>query len=336
MLCSDSQPKRGFCAGMMRSVVFTVILLFAVHAVAIAQNKLDPTADPISGRATLSAGFTPDPYKVRAKSGGTINVSELGLCTGCRGYASKAPDFKLHWSGGSGSLRIFFEADDRTKDATLVINTPNGTWIGNDDAFSGTNNPMLILSGYGEGRYDIWIGSYRSGEYIAGSLTITELELTPQGTSSTTATTASSSDGLCSSCDAITGTFRLAEDFTPDPFTIRLNSGGTINVSSQNLCSTCRGHATRSPDIKLMWTGSSSDLRIYFEADDNSKDATIIVNTPNGTWLGNDDAFSGTRNPMLQLSGYGEGRYDIWVGSYTSGEYISGTLTITELNRQPR
>jgi len=324
---------------MLRSCLFTIILLFLAHTASFSQNKLDPTADPISGRAQLSAGFTPDPYKVRAKSGGTINVSGLGLCTGCRGYASKAPDFKLHWSGGSGSLRIFFEADDRTKDATLIINTPNGTWIGNDDAFSGTNNPMLILSGYGEGRYDIWVGSYSSGEYIAGSLTITELELTPQGTSGTTApaaSTGSSTDALCSSCDPITGTFRLAEDFTPDPFTVRLNSGGTVEVSRLNLCTGCRGYATRSPDIKLIWTGSSSDLRIYFEADDNSKDATIIVNTPNGTWLGNDDAFSGTRNPMLRLSGYGEGRYDIWVGSYNSGEYISGTLTITELNSQPR
>lgn len=32
------------------------------------------------------------------------------------------------------------------------------------------------------------------------------------------------------------------------------------------------------------------------------------------------------RNPL-------EGQYDVWIGSYSSGDSISGTLYFTELNR---
>jgi hypothetical protein len=89
--------------------------------------------------------------------------------------------------------------------------------------------------------------------------------------------------------------------------------------------------------VKLYWTGDDSDLVIYFEADDSSDDATLVINTPSERWVGNDDASDSTLNPMIVLSGQGAGLYDIWVGSYTSGASISGTLTITELNsRRPR
>ena len=133
------------------------------------------------------------------------------------------------------------------------------------------------------------------------------------------------------------GTVRLESGFTPDPKTVRVVSGGSVAVANLKLCSSCSGFASSAPDVKLYWTGDDSDLVIYFEADDSSDDATLVINTPSERWVGNDDASDSTLNPMIRLSGQGAGLYDIWVGSYTSGASISGTLTITELNsRRPR
>lgn len=133
------------------------------------------------------------------------------------------------------------------------------------------------------------------------------------------------------------GTVRLASGFTPDPKTVRVVSGGSVAVATLKLCSACSGFASSAPDVKLYWTGDDSDLVIYFEADDSSDDATLVINTPSERWVGNDDASDSSLNPMIRLSGQGAGLYDIWVGSYTSGASISGTLTITELSsRRPR
>ncbi len=47
-------------------------------------------------------------------------------------------------------------------------------------------------------------------------------------------------------------------------------------------------------------------------------------------WHCNDD-YEGL-NSMVEFSNPPQGQYDVWVGSYGSGEYISGVLGITELD----
>jgi hypothetical protein len=47
----------------------------------------------------------------------------------------------------------------------------------------------------------------------------------------------------------------------------------------------------------------------------------------------NDDY--GGLNPMVEINNPQPGQYDIWVGSYTSGQYVGGTLKITELSLTP-
>jgi hypothetical protein len=38
---------------------------------------------------------------------------------------------------------------------------------------------------------------------------------------------------------------------------------------------------------------------------------------------------------MVELTNPSQGVYDIWVGSYGSGDYVPGTLYITELSLDP-
>jgi hypothetical protein len=112
-------------------------------------------------------------------AGGSVDVSSLGIGAGCTGYASSAPDFRLNWSGGTDDLKVFFEADQPGNDTVLIINTPSGSWICNDDAHGETLNPMIRLSGQPAGQFDIWVATYKSGDFIQGKLTVTETTRTP-------------------------------------------------------------------------------------------------------------------------------------------------------------
>ncbi|MDD3876354.1 MAG: hypothetical protein PHT69_07010 [Bacteroidales bacterium] len=313
---------------VLTSVLFLCVFFLSAHIKTFGQSRLSITAEPIFGSITLNSGFSPDVHTVNITSGGTLNVQKFGLCTDCKGFYSPAPSYNLNWTGSSAGLRVFFEAEDADKDATLIIHTPNGTWIGNDDAVSGCKNPLLLLEEYGAGQYNIWVGSYTTGELIPGILKISESDVSPcsEGTDDETSQ-------LDLNSAPTSGTVALTSGFSPDTLTVNLTSGGPVNVTG--IGEGCAGFAPNIPQVKLQWTGSTNNLRVFFKPDDKSKDATLIINTPEGTLIGNDDAFSGCTNPMLTLSEHGEGNYDIWVGSYRTEEFFPGTLYITELEKDP-
>ncbi len=122
------------------------------------------------------------------------------------------------------------------------------------------------------------------------------------------------------------GTMELVSGYEPDPFSKDLTAGGTIDVSY--LGDVCNGYATKAPDFELTYTsGNQSLLRFYFVG---SGDATLVVNDPLADWHCGDDSF-GTINPTVDFASPGSGTYDIWIGSYASGSFPTGTLYITEL-----
>ncbi|MCC5935567.1 MAG: hypothetical protein JJU35_15070, partial [Balneolales bacterium] len=49
---------------------------------------------------------------------------------------------------------------------------PDGSWYCNDDAFSGTFNPMVIFDNPAAGQYDIWVGTYSAGPTVTGRRTL--------------------------------------------------------------------------------------------------------------------------------------------------------------------
>jgi len=143
--------------------------------VSTGDGELDYTATPNFGSVALQGGFLPDPHEVAIVSGGTVNVRGLSLGTGCTGYASSAPDFRINWSGTASRLRIFFVADGNFEDATMIVNDASGRWHCNDD-HTGLN-PLVEINNPPAGQMDVWVGSYSSGDFIAGTLYITELDL---------------------------------------------------------------------------------------------------------------------------------------------------------------
>jgi hypothetical protein len=121
----------------------------------------------------LMRGFSPDPYTVEVKSGGKTDAAKLG--SGCSGGIANAPDVQLNFDSGGGPLDI--AVDSAEDDTTLVINTPSGDWICDDDS-GGNLAPLVKFDRAEAGVYDIWIGA-SSGEEHTATLKISGRNPTP-------------------------------------------------------------------------------------------------------------------------------------------------------------
>lgn len=158
--------------------VLAVALLALVGLVAApADTSLAQAGLRIGGRAAnfgafpLVGGFMPDPATRNIVSGGNIDASSLGLAPNCRGYVTAQPDVIVNYTNARSWVRFFVRAGG---DTTLVINDASGRWWCSDDE-GGSLNPMIDIANPPSGQYDVWIGSYRSGEQIRGTFAVTEL-----------------------------------------------------------------------------------------------------------------------------------------------------------------
>ncbi|MEZ4639472.1 MAG: hypothetical protein R2856_31690 [Caldilineaceae bacterium] len=55
----------------------------------------------------------------------------------------------------------------------------------------------------------------------------------------------------------------------------------------------------------------------------------LVVETPSGEFLCNDDANEAILDPVVQIDDPEQGRYNIWVGSYDEGQLLPGLLVLT-------
>ncbi len=128
----------------------------------------DVTLAPTFGTANLRAGFNPDPFRVPdVISGGAIQTEKGGISA----WISRAPDYRLNYTAGNFPLTIKFVG---TGDTTLLVNTPDGKWVADDDS-DGNLNPRLTFLNPRNGQYDIWVGTVPK-KNEKGTLIITELK----------------------------------------------------------------------------------------------------------------------------------------------------------------
>jgi len=296
-------------------------------------DGLDFRLEPNFGEVELESGFLPDPFTVAVVSGGPVYVIDYDLGDECWGYATSSPDFRLYLTDSSPGLRFFFVADVLNDDATLIVNTPDNEWVCNDDYGSGVD-PLVQLVPAGAGQYDIWVASFSEDEFVDGTLYITEMDITPDDYSDGASLPPAGGNGLDYSLEPNYGEVELASGFVPDPYSLEMIAGGPVDVYAYDLGDDCWGYATSSPDFRLYLTDASSGMRIFFVADGSDEDTTLIINTPTGAWVCNDDYDSGY-DPMVELAPAAAGQYDIWVGSFSEDEYVGGTLYITEVALSP-
>ena len=126
------------------------------------------------------------------------------------------------------------------------------------------------------------------------------------------------------------GTVALASGFSPDPYAVSVQSGGSID-SSSSIGGACRGFVASAPDVRLNFTAGSLPLII---SSGSSADTTLVVNAPDGRWYCDDDSGQAGMNPMVRFNTPASGQYDIWIGTYGSSSLQPAQLHISELYSQ--
>lgn len=133
----------------------------------------DFSLEPAYGAVDLVSGFTPDPHTVAISAGGAIDASVLNQ-PGCVGFVAQAPDFRVNWTAGSGSLPLIFSVASDS-DTTLVINDAQGNWVCDDDGGEQGLNPSVRFEAPASGQYDVWVGTYSEGELQDSTLNVSEV-----------------------------------------------------------------------------------------------------------------------------------------------------------------
>lgn len=121
------------------------------------------------------------------------------------------------------------------------------------------------------------------------------------------------------------GDLELEESFFPDPRSVSLTSGGTVEV---NVGGCDYGFVSDAPDVDLYYaTSGRSGLYVYAEGEG---DIMLLVNAPDGSWACDDDSL-GRLDPVLHFPDAADGLYSVWVGSYGE-EYLDATLHVSEID----
>jgi hypothetical protein len=290
--------------------VATTALSLGLVASASAQNsQLNPTFGTVSqGQGFGSASQT-------IQAGGDIDAS--GVAPGCNGFIADAPDLIFDYSGDAS---VLIEGSS-SADTTMVIEAPDGQILCNDD-FNGLN-PGIETS-FGEpGRYAIWIGTFepiQNNTFPDADIILSELaDVAPPVTPTPNPT----ATGFNANQPPTFGEVEIDAGFGTQDFT--LQAGGQINAFDTN--SSCAGFVADVPDYQLTVAPGTGAIDLAITSD---VDTTLVVVTPNGSVLCNDDAVD--LNPGLQISSPTAGSYAVWVGTYSPIEndfFPDAQLTIS-------
>jgi hypothetical protein len=124
------------------------------------------------------------------------------------------------------------------------------------------------------------------------------------------------------------GAHQLVSGFTPDPWSINVQSGGDIDMRQRQ--SSCAGFITENPDVRIMFEAGEAGLPLIVSVN-SPEDTTLVINGADGIWRCDDDGGVLGANPMVVFDAPPSGQYDIWVGTYAAANtYYPATLSVSE------
>jgi hypothetical protein len=147
-------------------VHFAIITAALLVSTTVAGAAFAQNLPPTYGTRTLSTdgGGQVD---IDIHAGGYINAQHV-LGPACVGMVAEAPDFRLQVQG-SGVVQMDATVES-TADTTLIISTPDGQWLCNDDTYG--FNPAISIMAARAGSYDMWVGTFEMGGFPAARLSV--------------------------------------------------------------------------------------------------------------------------------------------------------------------
>lgn len=309
---------------MQRSLLLAGLAaaLLPYNAAAQDNGRRSPDRDAPTVRVSLEAGFTPDPRTVEVTAGGWRPASNLA--DGCVGEIGGEPDVELDYRAGDWPL--FFRTESAA-DTTLTVRTPDGQWLCDDDG-AGDFNAEAGLESPVSGVYAVWVGVFNAPPAPA-LLHISELSQEDFGDEAGFAyedfAFQDNGERPQPHLRAAHGEAQLHFGFHPDPFERAVMAGGSVNAFFVG--DGCPGFVAAAPSFELDY--QAGELPLILRAR-SGNDATLLVNTPDGQWLCDDDS-AGDLNPEIRFDRPMSGVYDIWVGVFEGGT-AEAVLSISEID----
>lgn len=304
-----------------------------------AEGVFQPDAAPLAATLTLGGARTNwlNPTLVSilggVAEGPAVKASTLGAT--CAGFVAERPDVVLDWTEDATveTLRIFMLS---LGDPTLVVVTPSGDVLCNDDYSPLVADPYVSIDAPETGRYAIYAGAFEDAAMAPGFLVITSHDFNPavmdlaQMFPRHANPDAVRNPQPAEAMEVDSAPQVVAEEpITPDspPVTQTLTAGGALGAFDVELGNqACTGFVTGRPTFTFDWEGEAEHLALFFEA---SADTTLIVRDPDGAYQCADDLDGADNlNPYLELTP-APGKYRVWVGSYSPDVAVDGMLTLT-------
>jgi hypothetical protein len=333
-----------------RLLLITVLLLTLIAAVPASANRAAvPVPAPVAAQTeppasfvtvNLDAGIPLDPFFISLQGGGSVDASTLDKA--CSGWVPAAPSVTFNYKGGKADRFKFFIYSDG--DPVLVVKTPDGKYVCNDNTNALLLDPTLTVDKPQPGAYSVWAGNHDPKQLVAGMLVITTRPDVNLGTFQpgqlvkrpsipetlpALALDPTHRDKLEQAAAAIRANAPIIEAGGPAVTSTFVANGAFSPVSYTDGNLACDGLITLKPTYVFTFTGTIKDLRFFAEG---NHDSNLIVKTPAGprTFLCNDDAAPGNYNPLIDIPNPPNGIYAVWVGNIDESQPVTGTLTVTQ------
>jgi hypothetical protein len=336
---------------MKRKAVFlallTGVLLIAgaaVYAAPPVQDATQSADDAAYLKLDLKAGFPLDPFVVSVNGGGPVEASTLDPA--CTGYVNTNPTLSVNWDGKAEVIRIFYYSDH---DPTLVVKLPDGSFACNDDANRLLLDPLVKLENPASGQYLVWVGAADKGQLLPGLLVISARKDLDMGAFSLAGLvkrqpivetlkeelTEPEREALAARLTGGIAMLKAAHDTGRlETFSQEIEVAGEIEAHELPLGETlCNGYISETPDLVFTVPENEKDLFVFFEGDG---DGTLVIATPDGEFLCNDDvAYNHNHNPLVFIEDPASGEYKVFVGRVETDVPIKGKLIVTEIAKRP-
>ena len=256
-------------------------LSLGVTGMASAQTKGTPDyTQPAAFGDYVLSGNVDQRETVELSAGGQFDATSLG--GNCIGMIAEAPDVEVELQAGGG--RMAMSAISPDADVSLVVNTPDGSWVCDDDS-GGNLNPRLVFQDATSGVYDVWVGELGDGDFPYADFVV---ELDAQG-----GTPAPQPSRILTGSGQQTATGRL-------------QSGDDTLVSDE--------YADR-----YEITANAGDF-IFADVTSNDFDTYLILIDPHDEQIENDDYEGSTSRSRVETTAGRDGIFEVLVTSYAPGE----------------